>query len=123
MKLELKYTADGSSTLYMPDLNESYHSINGAVTESEHVFLSMGLKFHKIQNPVVFEVGFGTGLNALLTAYHANIMERHIFYITVENHPLTIKLAKKLNYERFVPLQENRLFITIHEAKWNEPVQ
>ena len=65
-------TDDGSSTIFLPDFNEYYHSKHGAVSESEHVFIKNGLKFWLKNNPNkeycnIFEVGFGTGLNALLT--------------------------------------------------------
>ncbi|HDR52007.1 MAG TPA: SAM-dependent methyltransferase, partial [Mariniphaga anaerophila] len=71
MKLELRKTNDGSSTLYIPEMDEQYHSLNGAITESKHVFIESGFYFHPSPKPAIFEVGFGTGLNCLLTAYLA----------------------------------------------------
>ena len=71
MKREIIRTADGSKTIYLPEIDEHYHSVNGAIGESMHVFVEAGYQFCK-NNPVsVFEVGFGTGLNALLTAIEA----------------------------------------------------
>ena len=63
----LKKTADGFDTLYSQEMEESYHSVNGAARESRHVFLEAGLQQIRLQNIRIFEVGFGTGLNALLT--------------------------------------------------------
>jgi tRNA U34 5-methylaminomethyl-2-thiouridine-forming methyltransferase MnmC len=123
MKLELKSTADGSFTLYLPEMDEQYHSLNGAVTESEHVFLKMGFNFHPSANPAVFEVGFGTGLNALLTAYQAEVTKRKVFYTAVENHPLSPELVEELDYGRFVPERGIELYRTIHECNWNVPIQ
>lgn len=123
MKIELKHTADGSSTIYLPDLNEQYHSLNGAVTESDHVFLKMGFNYHKKPNPVLFEVGFGTGLNALLTANRARITNQSILYMAIENYPLEKALIEELDYGRFVPDKGIDLFSAIHECNWNTPVQ
>ncbi len=123
MKVEIKYTADGSSTLYLPDLNEQYHSLNGAVTESEHVYLNMGFNYYQKPNPVVFEVGFGTGLNALLTADRAQITKQSVFYMAIENYPLDKAVVEVLDYGRFVPEQGKELFAALHECNWDEPVQ
>ena len=68
MKPTIVPTLDGSHTLYLADIDEHYHSINGAIDESMHVFIKAGFDYCKNTQPVVFEVGFGTGLNALLTA-------------------------------------------------------
>jgi tRNA U34 5-methylaminomethyl-2-thiouridine-forming methyltransferase MnmC len=122
MKVEIRYTADGSSTLYLPHLNEQYHSLNGAVTESEHVFLNMGFNYYEKPNPVVFEVGFGTGLNALLTADRARITEQSVYYIAIENFPLDKAMIELLDYGRFVPDQGKEVFTALHECNWNEPV-
>ena len=72
MKREIKTTSDGSHTLYVPHLDEHYHSIHGAIQESRHVFIESGIK-SLFKSPIkVLEVGFGTGLNALLTALWSN---------------------------------------------------
>ena len=67
MKKEIVKTTDGSYTLYVPELDETYHSTNGALQESLHVFIDAGLKFSSLKKVSVLEVGFGTGLNALTT--------------------------------------------------------
>lgn len=123
MKLEIKHTADGSSTLFLPELDEQYHSLNGAFTESEHVFLNMGFQFHPKSNPVVFEVGFGTGLNALLTARQAEITGRQVYYVAIENFPLSQEVIMKLDYGRLIPNKGRELFLDLHRCEWNKSVQ
>ena len=65
--MKLEQTADGSYTLYVPELDEHYHSVKGALTESQHIFIEMGLKHSPVSEPHILEIGLGTGLNAFLT--------------------------------------------------------
>ena len=65
--MKLEQTADGSYTLYVPELDEHYHSVKGALTESQHIFIEMGLKHSPVAEPRILEIGLGTGLNAFLT--------------------------------------------------------
>ncbi len=123
MKLELKNTSDGSATLYLPELDEQYHSLNGAVTEAKHVFLEMGYNHHKSSNPVVFEVGFGSGLNCLLTAFEAEQQKRHTLYIGIENYPLGNEFINLLGYGKFISENRFNLFSAIHACEWNVPVE
>ena len=67
MERIIERTDDGSATLFVPELNEHYHSTKGARTESQHIFIDMGLKASPAATPRVLEIGFGTGLNAWLT--------------------------------------------------------
>ena len=68
MKREVVKTADGSLTIHIPEMNENYHSGHGALQEAKHVFIQHGLlEFKDREEVAVFEMGFGTGLNALLT--------------------------------------------------------
>ncbi len=110
-------------TLYLPSMDESYHSMNGAVTESKHVFIDSGFRFHPSPEPVIFEVGFGTGLNCLLTASLAEIEKREVVYLSIEKYPLNKELIRKLNYNRFIPDGQKKLFEAIHESDWNVPVR
>jgi tRNA U34 5-methylaminomethyl-2-thiouridine-forming methyltransferase MnmC len=118
MESQVKITGDGSSTLYIPGLNEHYHSVNGAVQESEHIFIGMGLK--TLQKSVIrlFELGFGTGLNALLTLMHGK--DSVIQYHTIELHPLELSLITSLRYAEFLCLPEETRdsFTKIHQAPW-----
>lgn len=118
MKVELKTTEDASHTLYVPELDENYHSIHGAIQESNHVFIEAGLKQMKNRKVFsVFEVGLGTGLNALLTALsvseHANVN-----YVCVEKYPLPNEITDALNFPNLLK-GGKELFESIHSAAWN----
>lgn len=117
--MELIVTADGSHTIFVPEMNEQYHSVNGAITESEYVYIDKGFRFCQVINPTVFEVGFGTGLNCLRTLAGATSSRRHTKYITIEKYPLEKELIQKLNYESLVPGAAG-FWEKIHLAPWNE---
>lgn len=90
--MELVKTADGSSTLFNAEVGEHYHSKHGALQESKHVFLKSGLEFYLEKNPQssvsILEVGFGTGLNYLLTADYCEQNQLTLNYIGIEKNPL-----------------------------------
>lgn len=95
-------TGDGSHSISVPELNVAYHSVHGAVEESLHVFVDAGLYEAKKAKPAqplkIFEVGFGTGLNALLTLIEAEKNKTKVYYEAIEIDPLTEKEIKELNY-------------------------
>lgn len=122
MNREVIETADGSKTLYVPAMNEQYHSVNGALTESEYVFLKQGYLHHSSNHPVVFEVGFGTGLNALITALKASELKRSTRYISIEKYPLSAKEINALQYEKLFSPATAEILHKIHAASWNEEV-
>ncbi|MCS5611528.1 MAG: SAM-dependent methyltransferase, partial [Candidatus Poribacteria bacterium] len=98
MDLDLITTRDGSHTLEVPSLKERYHSIHGAIQESKHVFIEMGL-CHFSSGPIsILEVGFGTGLNAFLTFLETTDQEILINYHALEPFPLPFSWTTKLNY-------------------------
>ena len=117
----LQTTEDGSHTLYLPELNEHYHSTHGAIQESNHVFLKAGLHILPFEEWHVFEVGFGTGLNAMLTALAASKAARRCFYTTIELFPLTAAEANQLNYADCL-MDTSSLFNQIHSAAWDKAV-
>lgn len=119
--MELEKTADGSYTLFVPELDEHYHSVKGALTESEHIFINMGLKYSKIKSPHILEIGFGTGLNAFLTSLEAKRENRNIFYTTIEKYPLDMETIRLLDYPKTIEPSESELFYSIHSAEWNSP--
>ena len=123
-KKELKITEDGSHTLFIPSLDETYHSSHGAIQESMHVFIAAGLKYIKNKEIKVLEVGFGTGLNAFLTLLEANKSETSINYTSLEAFPLEMSLVKQLNYTSELKLDGNvvALYNRLHEVEW-ESVQ
>jgi len=114
MRRVIEKTEDGSATLFVPELNEHYHSVKGARTESRHIFINMGLKASAASHPRVLEIGFGTGLNALLTLETAEKEKRHIHYTSIELYPLAWQEVDALNYSN------HPLFKTLHEAAWEE---
>lgn len=100
-EIEIRKTSDGSKTLYLPSLDETYHSSHGAVQEAKHVFIEHGLK-HVAQlgnNRIrIFEMGFGTGLNALLTAQWAEENQHSIDYVGIELHPVAEGIWRQMDY-------------------------
>ena len=99
MKKEIVKTKDGSETIFVPEFDETYHSIHGAIQESFHVFIQSGLKFiTELNNINVLEVGLGTGLNALLSFINAKETNRKIKYTSLETNPLKWDLINKLNF-------------------------
>lgn len=117
----LQVTEDGSHTFFLPEMDEHYHSTHGAIQESNHVFLNAGLFASPLENWQVFEVGFGTGLNAFLTALAATQQKRVCEYTAVELFPLSLENTLRLNYPEL--LGDTSLFQKLHEASWNERVQ
>jgi tRNA U34 5-methylaminomethyl-2-thiouridine-forming methyltransferase MnmC len=125
MKREILVTKDGSHTVEIPGMNVTYHSHHGAIQESMHVFIETGLFYLLKQSPFqeplrIFEMGFGTGLNALLTAIEAVKKILKIHYTAVEMHPLTIEEANALNYSHVLGQQE--VFERLHQCAWGEDV-
>ncbi|MCF6357797.1 MAG: SAM-dependent methyltransferase, partial [Draconibacterium sp.] len=123
MELQIIKTGDGSQTLYVPAMDEQYHSTNGAVTESNYVYIEKGYLFNESKKPTVFEVGFGTGLNCLLTALLAEKQERCTTYYTIEKYPLDKEIIQQLDYGKIISAEAQTLFGKIHDCKWNEPVE
>jgi len=118
MKTQLITTQDGSNTLYLPELDETYHSKYGAINESEHVFINNGLAHLSSDKINVFEVGFGTGLNALLTAIYAQQNQIKINYTTIEKFPLSEEITSSLNYYQHIDNSAD-IFNKIHQTAWN----
>jgi tRNA U34 5-methylaminomethyl-2-thiouridine-forming methyltransferase MnmC len=111
-------TSDGSHTIFVPELNEHYHSIHGAVQESLLVYIKNGLGFCKTNLVNIFEVGFGTGLNALLTATSVYADKRIIYYTSIEKEPLSISVINTLNHWRFAGSKGKEVFDFIRNAEW-----
>ena len=103
MEREIRVTADGFPTLFAKELNEHYHSTNGAYTESMHVFINAGLylKLHASQDKIhILEIGLGTGLNLILTKLHGSKDSRNILYHALEPFPLdTISIEEIKGYD------------------------
>jgi tRNA U34 5-methylaminomethyl-2-thiouridine-forming methyltransferase MnmC len=118
MGRKIKSTADGSFTIYDEGVGECFHSIHGAIQESEHVFIRAG--FEWCQQPVVriLEVGFGSGLNAYLTLKRAHELQRQVKYTAVEYYPLDLVLVEE--YSKC--LHEREIFMQLHITPWEEEI-
>ena len=124
--LEFKITGDNSHTLLVKELNETYHSTKGAINEALHVFMQRGL-FDYIQRTQlkkmsVFEVGFGTGLNAHLAHLFAKQHQLKLNYFSIEAHPLDLGIIEQLNYSDLIP-SEQSAYLKLHEVEWNKAVE
>jgi len=125
MSLQILITSDNSHTLYNDILNETYHSVNGAMDESMHVYINNGFN-ESIKNRSsvsVFEMGFGTGLNAVLTFIEAEKNNIHCTYHTIETFPLDTGLISQLNYKSTIENKFHFAFDMLHDSKWNEEMQ
>ena len=124
MERVFKITADGSHTLYVEALDETYHSKHGAIQEAEHVFIKAGLDYFTDLNLNILEVGFGTGLNTFLTLISAKQKDIDINYTGLEAYPLEDDMIQQLNYTTELNLikEEQNLFHKLHKAEW-ESVQ
>lgn len=118
--MNIEQTADGSYTLYVPELDEHYHSVKGALTESQHIFINMGLKHSSVSSPRILEIGLGTGLNCFLTLLNAEEDKRHIHYTSIERFPLDMDVIQKLDYPSIIGRGHNADYLAIHQAPWEE---
>lgn len=123
MKRTLQITDDGSHTFYVPELDEHFHSTHGAIQESKHIFINAG--FNKIEKNTIniFELGFGTGLNAWLTLIEAQLKNINVNYFGVEKYPLKPDEYQQLNYAKPLDEGNNENFLKLHQSPWNETVQ
>jgi tRNA U34 5-methylaminomethyl-2-thiouridine-forming methyltransferase MnmC len=125
MQRNLIVTKDGSHSVAIPEWEVAYHSVYGAVRESLHVFIESGLKYwfdehSNASRCVIFEMGFGTGLNALLSILEAKRRQRKIMYETVEAFPLEASITQKLNYcEALQQPFWQPVFDSLHSGEWN----
>jgi len=119
MSLKIIPTSDESPTLYNDELDETYHSRHGAYRESVYVYIKMGLdELTHLKNIKVFEMGFGTGLNQLLTWEFAEQHQIKVDVTTIELYPLEEKIWKQLAYYRNE--EEKEIYKQLHEAEWEQ---
>jgi tRNA U34 5-methylaminomethyl-2-thiouridine-forming methyltransferase MnmC len=122
-KLELIVTSDGSHSLLNTALDETYHSRHGALQESLHVFIKQGLHFFEEKNHPdrvsILEIGFGTGLNALLTAQDVIHKSIQVHYTSLEAFPVEEDIWSRLNYADTD--EAKLLFEKLHQVRWSKP--
>ncbi|OUR96078.1 SAM-dependent methyltransferase [Flavobacteriales bacterium 33_180_T64] len=129
MQRKIITTADGSKTIQIEDWNEQYHSVHGAIQEANHVYIKHGLLFFYSENkPIpnqeisVLEIGFGTGLNALLTMLKAETLEQPINYVGVEAFPISSEEFLQLNYASELKV-DTRKFEALYKSSWEKQCQ
>jgi len=123
MNKEFIITDDGSHTIYLPEIEEHYHSVHGAIQESKHIYIEQGL-LKTIANPVsILEIGFGTGLNAYLTYCYAKENNLSVNYSSLEKYPLSEAEYEQLNYPNTIFTESSFVFHQMHRAEWNTVVE
>lgn len=122
MQTTIQLTEDGSHTLYVPSINESYHSTHGAIQESKHIFISTGLNYCKLSSIRIFEIGFGTGLNAFLTLLEAEKQKKTIHYTSIELYPVEWEKTAQLNYVNQLAPDRKIDFEHLHNCEWEKDV-
>lgn len=119
MKREIIRTADGSTTIHLPEWNESYHSKHGAIQEAYHVFLKKGFSLFEKQSIAILEIGFGTGLNAFITFLEAQKNHQIVTYTGVEAYPVSSEEVLSMNYVSELNAEEHTAaFVRMHECLW-----
>uniref|UniRef100_UPI004049EA03 tRNA (5-methylaminomethyl-2-thiouridine)(34)-methyltransferase MnmD n=1 Tax=Flavobacterium sp. TaxID=239 RepID=UPI004049EA03 len=120
MKRTIVTTQDGSTTIYMPDLEESYHSRHGAIQEAKHVFIKNGLDRIESSDEIkILEIGFGTGLNTFITYLEAINRNLIIDYVGVEAYPISQEEIESLNYVESLDAKNHAtIFEKLHQSSW-----
>jgi tRNA U34 5-methylaminomethyl-2-thiouridine-forming methyltransferase MnmC len=125
-ELKIVQTADGSNTIFNSEVGENYHSRHGALQESKHVFVNSGLKhflgLNKTGAVSILEVGFGTGLNFLLSADYATADNILLDYTGIEAYPLTIEMISQTGYDQYVSAALWESFISNYQQALQQPV-
>ncbi len=119
MRPKIIHTADKSPTLYLEEIDEHYHSINGALQESMHVFINAGLNQISKNNINILEIGLGTGLNVILTYNEIKNSNKNVFYKGIEKYPLKNEIIEQLQKETIF---NSDTFLKIHNSNWEEEI-
>ncbi len=121
LKRHLIITSDGSSSIHIPEWDESYHSIHGAVQEAYHVFIKSGLEYIEEKNIAILEIGLGTGLNCFITFLEAQKNNLIIDYTGIEAYPINQNERKHLNYVSELKAENHQgIFDNIHDSNWDK---
>lgn len=131
MERLIKVTADGSHTIAIPEWEVTFHSVNGAIQESKHVFIKAALHYCFLQQGMlasnaplqILEMGFGTGLNALLTLHEAMKFKKPVYYQSIEQFPLTATEVEALNYaDKLDEPTLDSYLRQMHTCAWNQDI-
>jgi tRNA U34 5-methylaminomethyl-2-thiouridine-forming methyltransferase MnmC len=121
LKRKIITTADGSKTIQIEDWNEQYHSVHGAVQEAYHVFIRNGLSLFQNRQLSVLEIGFGTGLNALITLLESGKRGLDITYKGVEAFPVALEELEQLDYRSALDAEgSEQYFWHMHQTSWGQ---
>ena len=124
MKRKIVLTDDGSHSIFLEEVNQHYHSHFGAFQESNHIFIEAGFCsdiLSDLETVSILEIGFGTGLNALLTYFKAKELQKKVYYETLELYPLIKEEVLQLNYPSLLPYSDAKeIFTILHEFSWNK---
>lgn len=123
MKREIQVTGDGSTSIFIPELNEGYHSRHGAIQEAYHVFIKNGLELCTKNEISILEIGFGTGLNAFITYIEAQKSNQKINYVGIEAYPVENEHLLQMNYvQQLNALENETIFNQMHAANWETQI-
>jgi tRNA U34 5-methylaminomethyl-2-thiouridine-forming methyltransferase MnmC len=119
MKREIITTADGSTSIYLTDWQETYHSKHGAIQEAYHVFIKNGLDLFEQKDISILEIGFGTGLNAFITLLETEKSNQKIDYVGVEAYPISAEEVLSMNFVKELNADNgNHFFEKMHQCDW-----
>jgi tRNA U34 5-methylaminomethyl-2-thiouridine-forming methyltransferase MnmC len=125
--LKIVKTTDGSNTIFNSEVGENYHSKHGALQESRHVFLKSGLEYFLSNNlnttVSILEVGFGTGLNFLLSAEYCTANQIDLDYTGIEAYPLSPEMIAQTGYNEYIADELWQQFITAYPGSLREPIE
>ena len=126
MQREIVITEDGSTSLFVPEIDEYFHSHFGAIQESKHIFIQSGFLYDRIQkksNISILEIGFGTGLNCYLTYLQNLEIDKRIYYEGIEFYPLSSLEYNNLNYSKHLNSESTKdMFLKLHQSPWNQEI-
>ena len=123
MEREIIKTLDGSTTIYLKDWDECYHSKFGAIQEAKHVFINNGLSLFENSAISILEIGFGTGLNAFITFLESTRLRLSIHYVGIEAYPVSSDEVLLLNYVSELNAEnEISTFEKMHKSNWEEAI-
>ncbi len=122
MTNKLVITNDGSHSIFNPEVNETYHSKHGAIVEAEYIFIKHGFSAVNKKTLTILEIGFGTGLNALLTSQKATQKKVTVNYHTMELYPVNKDKYKKLNFTDLIGMEKDDL-LDLHQSEWEKECQ
>lgn len=124
MKREIVTTSDGSTTIYLPEWEENYHSKHGAIQEAKHVFIKNGFAQINPNEISILEIGFGTGLNAFITFLEAKNAAKKVKYTGVEAYPVEFNEIEQMNYVSELQATDfEPEFKKMHTCEWNSNVK